>query len=82
MRAANAILLLALAPLAFAGCKKSQQPQDQNIAISQPATNEAMANADIEMLPPDESSADSPNELETGSDNPDVNDLNASTNSE
>jgi hypothetical protein len=82
MRAANLGLLLAIAPLALGGCKKAQQPQDQNIAIDQPATNEAMANADIEMLPPDESSADSSNELVTGSDNPDVTDLNASANSD
>jgi hypothetical protein len=82
MRAATTILLLALAPLALASCKKNQQPQDQNIAVTQPATNETMANADVEMLPPDESSADSSNELVTGDDNPDVNDLNSSANSE
>lgn len=82
MRAATTILLLAIAPVALAGCKKSQQPQDQNIAVTQPLTNETMANADVEMLPPDESSADSSNELVTGSDNPDVNDVNASANSE
>jgi uncharacterized lipoprotein YajG len=82
MRAATKFLLLAIAPVALAGCKKSQQTQDQNMAISGPATNEAMANADVEMLPPDESSADSSNELVTGTDNPDVNDLNVSANSE
>ena len=82
MRAATTILLLALAPLALAACKKNQQAQDQNIAVTQPATNETMANADVEMLPPDESSADSSNELVTGDDNPDVNDLNSSANSE
>ena len=82
MRAATTILLLALTPLALTACKKSQQPQDQNIAITQPATNETLANADVETLPPDESSADSSNELATGDDNPDVNDVNASANSE
>jgi len=82
MRAATMFLLLAIVPVALTGCKKSQQAQDQNMAISGPATNEAMANADVEMLPPDESSADSSNELVTGTDNPDVNDLNVSTNSE
>ena len=82
MRAANAILLLALAPLALTACKKSEQLQDQNIAIDQPATNETLANADVEMLPPDESSVDSSNELATGADNLDVKDLNASGNSE
>ncbi len=81
MRAATSLLLLGVAPFALSGCKKNQQPQDQNIAIDQPVTNETLANADVEMLPPDESSADSSNELATGSDNPDVNDLNASANS-
>ena len=39
------------------------------------------ANADVETLPPDESSETPSNELVNGSDNPDVNDLNASANS-
>ena len=73
MRAATSLLLLGVAPFALSACKKSQQPQDQNIAIDQPVTNET--------LPPDESSATPSNELATGSDNPDVNDLNASSNS-
>ena len=82
MRAGNMALLLAIAPLALGACKKSQKPQDENIAIDQPVTNETLANADVEMLPPDESSTDSSNELVTGADNPDVNDLNGSSNSE
>lgn len=82
MRAAIPIVLLAMTPAALSACKKGQRPQDQNIAIDQPATNETLANADVETLPPDESSADSSNELATGDDNPDVNDLNASANSE
>ena len=81
MRAATSLLLLGVAPFALSACKKSQQPQDRNIAIDQPVTNETLANADVEMLPPDESSATPSNELATGSDNPDVNDLNASSNS-
>jgi hypothetical protein len=81
MRAAT-IILLALAPVALAACNKKQpQTQDDNMSISQPLTNETMANADIETLPPDESSVTPSNELATGSDNPDVNDLNASGNS-
>jgi len=70
------MLLLGGAALAAAGCN-SQQQEDQNIVI----TNEIPANADIEALPPDESSGTTTNELENGSDNPDVNDLNASSNS-
>ncbi len=45
------------------------------------AAGELPANADIETLPPDESSETSSDELAKGSDNPDVNDLNASSNS-
>jgi len=56
--------------------------QNQDIAVGVPMTNETMANADIETLPPDESSATPSNQLESGSDNPDVNDLNASANSD
>jgi hypothetical protein len=71
--------------LAFAACHR-QQPQ-------QPADNQDMsvegnlaygqlpANAEIETLPPDESSETSSGELAKGDDNPDVNDLNASSNS-
>jgi hypothetical protein len=82
MMRARTTILLALAPLGLAACqKKPPQAQDQNISITQPVTNETMANADIEMLPPDESSATPTNELASGSDNPDVNDLNASGNS-
>jgi hypothetical protein len=67
--------LLGGAALAAAGCNR--QPQsDQNIVI----TNEIPANADIEALPPDESSGTTINELANGDDNPDVNDLNASSN--
>jgi hypothetical protein len=69
-------LLLAGAALAAAGCN-SQQQEDQNIVI----TNEMPANAEIEALPPDESSGTTTNELENGADNPHVNDLNASSNS-
>ena len=82
MHAGKMLLVLAIAPLALGACKKNHKPDDENIAIDQPVTNETLANADVEMLPPDESSADSSNELVTGTDNPDVNDLNGSTNSE
>lgn len=77
-------VLLAAAVCALAGCHKQQQAQQQNqdIAIGLPMTNETMANADIETLPPDESSTTPSNQLESGSDNPDVNDLNGSGNAE
>jgi cobalamin biosynthesis protein CbiD len=76
-------VLLAAAACAIAACHKQQaQQQNQDIAVGVPMTNETMANADIETLPPDESSSTPSNQLESGSDNPDVNDLNASANSD
>jgi hypothetical protein len=76
MRAQSMTLLAIGAALAAAGCSKSQQPE-QNIVID----NGIDANADVETLPPDESSGTPSNELANGSDNPEVNDLNASSNS-
>jgi hypothetical protein len=78
MRAAL-IALVVLASAAAAACHKpTPQAQDQN-ATTMDAN--AIANADIEQLPPDESSGTPSNQLVNGSDNPDVNDVNASTNS-
>jgi hypothetical protein len=74
MRAASMTFLVIGAALAAAGCGKAQQPE-QNIVIDNGA------NADIETLPPDESSGTPSNELANGSDNPEVNDLNTSSNS-
>lgn len=83
MHAALKLLIVASIAGAAAACHKNQtQAQDQNMSLDQPLTNETMANADIEMLPPDESSVTPSNELASGSDNPDVNDLNASGNSD
>jgi hypothetical protein len=74
MRAANwAFLLFGLG--AVAACRNNQA--EQNITI----TDNIPANADIEALPPDESSATPTNELENGSDNADVTDLDAPSNS-
>jgi hypothetical protein len=67
MRAAFRVLILA-GLAAAAACNKSQ-PQEQNITI---AGDNNMA-ANIETLPPDESSATPSNQLVNGSDNPDVN---------
>jgi hypothetical protein len=71
------ILGFAVAALALGGCHKQQpQAQDQNIAIDQGVPdNQVAGNADIETLPPDESSATPSNQLQNGSDNPDVNDV-------
>ena len=79
MRNAAKILILALGATAFAACSK--QPS-QNEAASQEmsidgnlAQGQLPPNAEIETLPPDESSGTSSGELNSGQDNPDVNDL-------
>jgi hypothetical protein len=73
MRARGLAVLLIGAALSVA-CQKNQA--DQNIAI----TNNVPADADIEALPPDESSETPTNELATGTDNADVTDLNTANN--
>jgi hypothetical protein len=81
MRSALKLLMIVNAVAVSAAChKKPPQTQDQNIEIGGPMANDSMANADIETLPPDESSGTSSTELENGDDNPDVNDINASGN--
>lgn len=79
MRNAAKTLILALEAAALAACNK--QPS-QNEAASQEmsidgnlAAGQLPANAEIETLPPDESSGTSSGELNSGQDNPDVNDL-------
>lgn len=88
MRLALTILLTA-AIVAVPACHKQQaqpqeqeQEQEQNIAIDEDGMSNGglPANAEIEQLPPDESSGTSSTELQSGEDNPDVNDLNASGN--
>jgi ABC-type uncharacterized transport system auxiliary subunit len=80
MRAASSLLVpLALAVLA--ACHKSQ-PADQNIAVANQTVDMNGTMADIETLPPDESSTTPTNQLENGFDNPDVNDLGNAGNSE
>jgi type II secretory pathway component PulK len=74
MRKLTKWLVLGGTVLAVAACQKNQS--DQNIAVDNIA-----ANADVEALPPDESTETSSNELMNGTDNADVGDLNASSNS-
>lgn len=79
MRAALVSLVLAAGTLALPACHK-QGPQNvadnQDISIeSNLANGQLSANAEIETLPPDESSGTSSRELNSGEDNPDVNDL-------
>ena len=61
------MLLLAPWPM-FAACQKNDQP-DQNIVI----TNTIPPGADVEALPPDESSATPTGELADGATDPIVN---------
>jgi hypothetical protein len=70
------MLIPALA-LALGACHR-QPPPEQNIVMD----NEVDPNADIEVLPPDESSGTPSNELVNGDDNPEVRVLNQSSNSD
>ena len=70
------ILALALAAAALAACSKAQPVHNNDMSIDDNlAAGELPANADIETLPPDESSVASNGELVSGDDNPDVNDV-------
>ena len=74
------VLALALfGAAALAACDRKHQAQaDQNGDLSLEsnlAEGKLPPNAEIETLPPDESSETSSGELNSGDDNPDVNDL-------
>jgi hypothetical protein len=79
MRNARLIVMFGFAALVLGACNKQQPAQDQNIAIDSDVPNNVVGNADIETLPPDESSVTPSNQLENGFDNPDVNDVGNST---
>ncbi len=71
---ASTIAAISFAALAVSACHKKQQ--DQNISIDEGIPeNQFAGNADVETLPPDESSTTPLNQLQNGSDNPDVNDI-------
>jgi ABC-type uncharacterized transport system auxiliary subunit len=75
----NARLIVASAAVAAAalgGCHKQQPQQNQEIAIDSGVPDNAVAdNAQVETLPADESSSTPSNQLASGFDNPDVNDV-------
>jgi len=79
MRNAARFLIIALAAAALPACHGKQQGNDaanQDMSIDDNmSAGQLPANADIETLPPDESSEASNRELTTGQDSPDVNDL-------
>ena len=75
MRNAPELFLIAVVSIALGACQKDRS--DQNIIVD----NDVVANADIEALPPDESSGTPDDQLANGADNADVQDLNAANNS-
>jgi hypothetical protein len=79
MRNAAKVLIIGFAAAAVAACGK-QQPQNeadnQDMSVEGNLTaGQIPPNAQIETLPPDESSETSSSELNAGQDNPDVNNL-------
>jgi hypothetical protein len=76
MRNAAKILIPGLAAAALAACQQKQPAANQDMSVeSNLAYGELPPNAEIETLPPDESSATSSGELNAGDGNPDVNNL-------
>ena len=85
MRNAAKILIPLLGVAAFAACKNQQASDagNQEMPIEGNfADGQVPANAEIETLPPDESSETTSGELNSGDDNPDVRDLNSTSNSD
>jgi hypothetical protein len=77
MRNAPKVLIALMVVATLGACRKQEPQAEQNVAID---INSVSPN-DIEALPPDESSGTPSDQLANGEDNPDVNDLNATTNS-
>jgi hypothetical protein len=76
MRNATKLLILGLGTLA--ACQKAQTNEAANSDMSVDgnlAAGQLPVNAQIETLPPDESSETSSGELNAGDDNPDVNEV-------
>jgi|KBSMisStaDraftv2_1062788.scaffolds.fasta_scaffold19287_4 hypothetical protein len=85
MQDAAKILTILSGVVALAACKNQQSNEaaNQDLSIeSNFADGQLPANAEIETLPPDESTETTSGELNAGEDNPDVNDLNRTTNSD
>ncbi|HEX8938264.1 MAG TPA: hypothetical protein VF776_08355 [Sphingomicrobium sp.] len=78
MRNAGKILVLTVSAAVLVACHRQPKPQAENQEMSiesNLADGQLPSNAEIETLPPDESSGTSSGELNAGDDNPDVNDL-------
>jgi hypothetical protein len=85
MQNAAKILILLFGAAALAACKNQtgNEAANQDISIEGNfADGQLPANAEIETLPPDESTETTSGELNAGDDNPDVNDLNRTSNSD
>jgi ABC-type uncharacterized transport system auxiliary subunit len=83
MPSAAKLLMIGVAASALAACHKQPQPAaNQELSIEDNvATGQIPPDAQIETLPPDDSSDTSSGELAKGEDNPDVNDVNSSSTS-
>jgi ABC-type uncharacterized transport system auxiliary subunit len=80
MRSAVRILMIAAAAATLAACHKAESNEaalsNSDLSVDGNLTSgQIPSNAEIETLPPDESSVTSSGELNSGDDNPDVNDL-------
>ena len=78
MRNAAKFLTLSVAAAALAACNKAatDEAASQDMSVEgNIASGQIPDNAQIETLPPDESSVTSSGELNSGEDNPDVNDI-------
>jgi hypothetical protein len=76
MRNAARILIFGLAAAVLTACQQKEPAANQDMPVeSNLAHGQIPPNAEIETLPPDESSAASSGELNAGDDSPDVNNL-------
>lgn len=77
--AAKLMMIVGLGAATLGACAKPRQPQeaqnDNSSLEANIASGQLPPNTEIESLPPDESTGTSSGELNSGDDNPDVNDL-------
>jgi hypothetical protein len=77
MRNARMIVALGIVSVALGAChKQDEQTNSQTMSIDEGMPNQVAANAELETLPADESSATPSNQLQNGFDDSGVSDLN------
>ena len=77
MRNARKIVALGIVAAALGAChKQDAETNSQTMSMDEGMPNQVAANADLEMLPADESSTTPSNQLQNGFDDSDVGDLN------